>query len=128
MVRLVNGLHFCLSGFVPRNFIAYLRGALFSVDVSRHGEPGLEDFLRIVNGRLQQLFEVLVFGHVLVAQVAPLRDRLKAHNVKHTLSRRPTTQTSPKVPRAISYLSVENQDLEESVHEKNTVRLDTTGV
>jgi len=51
---------------------ASLRAALLRVDVARHREPSVEDLLSIVHRRLQQLFEVLVLGHVLVAGRSPL--------------------------------------------------------
>lgn len=45
---------------------------MFSVDVAGHREPALQDLLRIVNGRAQELREALILGHVLVAECAPL--------------------------------------------------------
>ena len=45
----------------------------------------LQDFLRIVDGRLQQLSKVLVFRLILVSQLLPCGDGLsKVNNLKIT--------------------------------------------
>ena len=66
---------------------------MFGVNVARHGKARLQDLLGVGDGRLQQLSEVLVLGHVLVAEREPLADRL----------------------------GLVDQDLEEGVHEEDAI-------
>lgn len=49
---------------------------MFSVDISRHRKPSLQDILSIAAGSSQQLSEVLVLRHVLIAELEPLGNRL----------------------------------------------------
>lgn len=51
---------------------AGLRAAVLGVDVARHGEARLQELLGVVQRSLQQLSEVLVLGHLLVACLTPL--------------------------------------------------------
>lgn len=53
-------------------WMIYLWAAMLGVDVPRHGEAALQDLLRVVDGRAQQLREALVLRHVLVAESTPL--------------------------------------------------------
>ena len=50
---------------------AHLRPASLGIDVSRHRETGRQDLLCVVDRRLQQLFEVLILGQVLVTGFSP---------------------------------------------------------
>lgn len=70
------------------------------VDVPRHREPRLQDLLCIVQGRLQEVLEVFILGHVLVACLPPLGYGLT------------------KI----------NDNLEESVHEQNSVSKNAAAV
>lgn len=45
---------------------------MLCVDVARHGEARLQDLLGIIQWSLQQLFEVLILCHFLVACLSPL--------------------------------------------------------
>ena len=51
---------------------AGLRAAVLRVDVARHGEARLQDLLGVVQGGQQQLLEVLILRHLLVACLPPL--------------------------------------------------------
>lgn len=64
-----------------------LRTALFRVDVPGHREPRLENFLSVIYRSLQQLTEVLVLGHVLVFEAAPLSYSLKIYKSSYTRKR-----------------------------------------
>ena len=56
---------------------AGLRAAVLRVHVAWHGEAALQELLRVVQWRLQQLLEVLVLRQVLVTRLSPLGDGLK---------------------------------------------------
>ena len=70
------------------------------MDVPRHREPSLQDLLCIVQGRLQEVLKVFLLGHVLVACFPPLGYGLT------------------KI----------NDNLEESVHERNSVSKNAAAV
>ena len=72
-----------------------LRSAVFRVDVARHGETRLQNVLRIIHRRLEQLSKVLVARKLVIAFRTPVSD----------------------------CFSVINDDLEESVHQQDTIRL-----
>lgn len=49
---------------------------MFSVDISRHRKPSLQDILSIAARRSQELSEVLILRHVLIAKLEPFGNRL----------------------------------------------------
>lgn len=49
---------------------------MLSVDISRHRKPSLQDILSIAARRSQELSEVLVLRHVLIAKLEPFGNRL----------------------------------------------------
>jgi len=77
-----------------------LAATLLCVNVSWNWEPRQKHLLSVRHRCLEQLLEVCIFRLMLVTCRAPLGDRL----------------------------SMEDEDLEKSVHEQNTVRLDGAGI
>lgn len=61
---------------------ASLRASVLRVDVARHGEARLQDLLSVVQRSLQQLFEVFILGHFLVARFPPLSYGLEKKKTK----------------------------------------------
>lgn len=57
-------------------FVHYLGAIMLRVNVSGHGEPGLQNFLSIVHGGVKELFKVLILWLVLVSLFPPLSNRL----------------------------------------------------
>lgn len=66
---------------------------MLRVDVARHGEARLQDLLGVVQRSLQQLLEVLVLGHFLVAGLPPLSDGLQATGALSSTSSLSLTQS-----------------------------------
>lgn len=77
-----------------------LAATVLCVDVPWHREPRLQDLLCIIQGRLQEMLEVFILGHVLVACLPPLGYGLT------------------KI----------NDNLEEGVHEQNSVSKNAAAV
>ena len=95
---------------------AGLRAAVLRVHVAGHGEARLQDLLGVVQRRLQQLLEVLVLGHLLVAGLAPLGDGLRKE--KEDVSD-PLWFSCPDVQRGFAE-TVEGADDIDSLYSPNT--------
>lgn len=114
---------------------ASLRASVLRVDVARHGEARLQDLLGVIQWSLQQLFEVLILGHFLVARLSPLGYGLEIKkgqwrwNVARVTKCR-WTEWCPagSLNGRMSHLSVVDHQLEESVHQQDAIWEDTAAV
>lgn len=72
---------FVKGGVAPPD--AHLAAPVLGVNVAGHGEAAVQDLLGVIHRGLQKVPEVLIFRHLLVPCLAPLRHRL-AGDRKHT--------------------------------------------
>lgn len=54
----------------------HLAAAMLCVNVSGHRETCVQQLLSVIHRSLEQVFEVLIFGHLLVPGLPPLSHRL----------------------------------------------------